>query len=90
MYAQLLKKTERISYFFIRTLAKQNETQGTFTNMINTLRVTKCFEIKRKHSSLNICWYLTQRVLLRYIVHKKKMLHNPQFLHYALLAMALW
>ena len=43
-YLQLLKKAGKISYFFIRSLAKQNETQGAFTNMINTLRVTKCFE----------------------------------------------
>ena len=41
MYLQLLKTAEKISYFFIRTLAKQNETQGAFTNMINTLRFTR-------------------------------------------------
>ena len=39
-----IKEVGKISYFFIRTIAKQNETQGAFTNMINTLRVTKCFE----------------------------------------------
>mgnify|MGYP001796053805 CR=1 FL=1 len=65
MYLQLnVKKGRKDFLFFIRTLAKQNETQGAFTNMINTLRltnmintlrVTKCFETQRKHTSLNIC-----------------------------------
>ena len=41
---QLLKKAGTIFYFFIHSLVKQNETQGAFSNMINILRVTKCFE----------------------------------------------
>ena len=42
MYSVTVKKIRK-KFFFIGSWAKQNETKSDFTNMINTLRVTKCF-----------------------------------------------
>ena len=69
---QLLKKAGKISYFFKRYLAKQNETQGAFTYMINTLPVTKCLKTLRKHRSFK------RKARLNWIYTHRKLKKHPQ------------